>query len=164
MQAFKVAFNHFASFIAQWCGSPIAFCLALATVLIWAVTGPYFHYSESWQIVINTGTTIVTFLMVFIIQNSQNRDGLSLQLKLDELIRAIHGARNRFIALDEMDEDELVLVRESFRAANNKGGSALNAKVTAKISPASAVRSVPVQPRKVVRKSSAQPSRIREKS
>jgi low affinity Fe/Cu permease len=108
-------FSHFASQVAQWCGRPWAFGLAFTLVLLWAVTGPYFHYSQSWQIIINTGTTIVTFLMVFVIQSSQNRDGLALHLKLDELIKAVEGARNGLVAAEEMDEEKLHELQDSFR-------------------------------------------------
>jgi low affinity Fe/Cu permease len=85
-------------------------------VLAWAITGPWFGFSDTWQLVINTGTTIVTFLMVFLIQNTQNRDSTAMQIKLDELIRAIEGARNRMIAIEDMPEEGLVRLRERFLA------------------------------------------------
>ena len=87
------AFTQFSSYIARASGHPATFVLAFLTIIVWAVTGPMFHYSDTWQLVINTGTTIVTFLMVFLIQNTQNRDGAAVQAKLDELIRAHHDAR-----------------------------------------------------------------------
>lgn len=109
--------NWFARFAkwASWAtGHPVAFLVAVMTIIVWAVTGPMFHYSDTWQLVINTGTTIVTFLMVFLIQNSQNRDGAAVQLKLDELIRAVEGARNEMLDLEEMDECELDTLRQRY--------------------------------------------------
>ena len=93
--------------VAGWTGQPLAFILASATILIWMTTGPLFGYSDTWQLVINTGTTIITFLMVFLIQNAQNRDGSAIQAKLDELIRAIDNARNDFIGIEHLTETEL---------------------------------------------------------
>ena len=92
---------------AKVLGSPLAFVAALAVVLAWAGTGPYCHYSDTWQLVINTGTTIVTFLMVFVIQNTQNRDSVAIHLKLDELIRSIKQARNTMIDLDSLTDEQL---------------------------------------------------------
>lgn len=97
--------------ISTWAGQPIAFILAGLTVLVWIVTGPIFHYSDTWQLVINTGTTIVTFLMVFLIQNAQNRDGSAIQAKLDELIRALNSARNDFIGIEHLTEAELEKIK-----------------------------------------------------
>ncbi|MEA1834789.1 low affinity iron permease family protein [Methylobacterium durans] len=99
-------FTTFAGKVAKWAGHPGAFALGAATVLAWAVCGPVFGYSETWQLVINTGTTIVTFLMVFLIQNSQNRDGAAIQAKLDELIR-VSAAQNRYIGIESLTEEEL---------------------------------------------------------
>ena len=101
-------FTRIASLIAGWAGQPVAFLLALGTIVVWAVTGPLFDFSDTWQLVINTGTTIVTFLMVFLIQNSQNRDAAAMQAKLDELIRAVSHARNEFIGIEHLSERELV--------------------------------------------------------
>ena len=101
-------FDHFAAHVTHWAGSPIAFGLALCAVLVWAVTGPLFDYSETWQLVINTGTTIVTFLMVFLIQQSQNKDGRALHLKLDELLIALKGADERLVDAEDLDEDKLL--------------------------------------------------------
>src|SRR5262245_33108284 len=97
-------FRHFAAKISVIVGSPSAFAVALAVLAGWAVAGPFCHFSDTWQLVINTGTTVVTFLMVFIIQNTQNREAKALELKLDELIRAIGPARNALIDLDELDD------------------------------------------------------------
>ena len=102
-------------------GRPWAFALALGIIVVWAVTGPIFHYSDTWQLVINTGTTIVTFLMVFLIQNTQNRDSHEIHIKLDELIRANRRARNNFIALDVLTDEELSeLQRDLERLAQRK--------------------------------------------
>jgi low affinity Fe/Cu permease len=103
---------------AQWtsrqCGRASSFVLACAAIVVWAVTGPAFGYSDTWQLVINTGTTIVTFLMVFLIQNTQNRDMATLHLKLDELIRVSQSARNKLLDLEDMTEDELEHLKGSF--------------------------------------------------
>jgi low affinity Fe/Cu permease len=97
--------------VAMACGQPAAFILAFGIVVVWAITGPVFHWSDTWQLVINTGTTIVTFLMVFLIQNAQNRDASAIQAKLDELIRAGGKARNEFIGIEHLSEPELVGLR-----------------------------------------------------
>lgn len=93
--------------VTGWTGSSVAFVLACATVVIWAVAGPIFHYSDTWQLTINTGTTIVTFLMVFLIQRGQNKESLAIQLKLNELVAAIEGASNRLIDVEDLSEEEL---------------------------------------------------------
>lgn len=105
-------FTASASRIAAFAGQPVAFVIAFATVLVWAITGPVFHYSETWQLVINTGTTTVTFLMVFLVQNSQNRDSAALQAKVDELIRAIDGARGEFIGIEHLTDRMIGDIRE----------------------------------------------------
>ena len=97
--------------VANWAGQPPAFALALSIVLIWLLTGPLFDYSDTWQLVINTGTTIITFLMVFLIQNAQNRDGSAIQAKLDELIRAVEAARNDFIGIEHLTETDLERIK-----------------------------------------------------
>ncbi|MGC4252857.1 MAG: low affinity iron permease family protein [Sphingobium sp.] len=97
--------------IARWSGQPQAFILSITIVLLWVLSGPLFHYSDTWQLVINTGTTIVTFVMVFLIQNAQNRDGSAIQAKLDELIRAVESARNDFIGIEHLTEAELEQVK-----------------------------------------------------
>ena len=99
-------FSKFSSAIAEWSGRPATFVLAVILVVVWAVSGPFFGFSETWQLVINTSTTIVTFLMVFVLQNSQNRDGKALQAKLDELILTSH-AQNKFVGIEKLDEQEL---------------------------------------------------------
>jgi low affinity Fe/Cu permease len=108
------AFHNFAKQLSAEVGSPWAFIAALGIVVVWSVTGPLFKYSDTWQLVINTGTTIVTFLMVFLIQNTQNRDAKAVHLKLDELIRCIKGARNTLIDLEEMSEEELDNLQRQF--------------------------------------------------
>jgi low affinity Fe/Cu permease len=114
-------FRAFSCRVAASVGSHWAFLLALAVVLAWAVTGPLFHFSDSWQLVINTGTTIVTFLMVFLIQATQNRDGKAIQLKLDELIRAQRSARNVFASLEDATQDELDEFAKEFKALRARG-------------------------------------------
>ena len=103
--------SRFASVITDWTGSTTAFILAASVILAWIVTGPIFHYSDTWQLVINTSTTIVTFLMVFLIQNAQNRDAAAMQAKLDELLRALGKARDRFIGVEHLTEREIELIR-----------------------------------------------------
>ena len=105
-------FEIFGGRVARWAGQPLAFVLALAIVIVWGVSGPVFAWSDTWQLVINTGTTIVTFLMVFLIQSAQNRDASALQAKLDELIRAAGKARNEFIGVEHLSERELRSVLE----------------------------------------------------
>jgi low affinity Fe/Cu permease len=116
-------FRRLACQVAAAVGTHWAFVIALAIVAAWAITGPLFHYSDSWQLVINTGTTIVTFLMVFLIQATQNRDGKAVQLKLDELIRAQKSARNVFADLEDATEEELREFEEEFRALRAGGRS-----------------------------------------
>jgi low affinity Fe/Cu permease len=110
MSAANNTANAFTS-ISKWtchaAGRPATFAVAVLVIMVWAVTGPVFHYSDTWQLVINTGTTIVTFLMVFLIQNTQNRDGAAMQIKLDELIRALQGAHNELVNLENMNDEEL---------------------------------------------------------
>ena len=112
-------FGHFAKWTARVSGHPSTFGLALLIIVIWAITGPLFKFSDTWQLVINTSTTIITFLMVFLIQNTQNRDAEAAQLKLDELIRAISGAKNAMLDLEDLDQEELDEVRESYQKLAN---------------------------------------------
>jgi low affinity Fe/Cu permease len=109
-------FTAVANRISGFVGDPLAFILALMTVGIWAVTGPIFHYSDTWQLVINTGTTIITFLMVFLIQNSQNRDAAAMQAKLDELIRSVELARGQFIGIEHKTDREIQQIRADLEA------------------------------------------------
>jgi len=107
-------FSEIARLTANALGSPWAFALACLTVLVWAAAGPFFNYSETWQLYINTGTTIATFLVVFLIQNTQNRDAKAIHLKLDELIRATHAARNRLINLEDCTDEDLKEIQSEF--------------------------------------------------
>src|SRR5579885_1982089 len=107
----KELFARFARKNSFLSGHPLAFALAVAVIVVWAVTGPIFRFSDTWQLVINTGTTIVTFLMVFLIQNSQNRDAAAMQAKLDELLRAVDKAREQFIGIEHLTDTQIELVR-----------------------------------------------------
>jgi low affinity Fe/Cu permease len=111
----RFRFSHVARRIAVLAGRPATFLLALLAVLLWGLSGPMFGFSDTWQLIINTTTTIITFLMVFIIQNTQNRDTEAIQLKLDELIRATQGAHNAMLNLEELEEDQLERYRASYR-------------------------------------------------
>ena len=116
-------FTWCAGCIASFAGKPAAFALAFGLILVWAATGPLFHYSDTWQLVINTGTTIVTFLMVFLIQNSQNRDAGAMQAKLDELLRAVGKARNPFIGIEHLTDSEIEKIRDALeRETGTRGG------------------------------------------
>lgn len=107
-------FSRFAKWTSHAAGHPTTFGVAVLIVVGWALTGPFFGFSDTWQLVINTGTTIVTFLMVFLIQNTQNRDSTALQLKLDELIRALEGAHNALLDLEELEDQELEQIRQRY--------------------------------------------------
>ena len=109
-------YSHFAKSSARFCGRPRVFVLAVTIIAIWLVTGPLFGFSDTWQLVINTGTTIITFLMVFLIQNTQNRDTRAIQVKLDELIRATAGAHNALLDLEELEEETLDAFRRRYQA------------------------------------------------
>jgi len=108
-------FTRFANSAARATGKPVTFVLALLIVVVWGVTGPIFAFSDTWQLIINTGTTIVTFLMVFLIQNTQNRDSEAMHVKMDELIRALSGAHNALLDLEELDEKTLDTIRARYR-------------------------------------------------
>ena len=114
------AFRVFARQTSAILGSAWAFCGAILIIVVWALTGPTFHFSDTWQLIINTGTTIVTFLMVFLIQNTQNRDAKAVHLKLDELIRALKGARNKLVDLEELSDDELNNLEQQFTRIRKK--------------------------------------------
>jgi low affinity Fe/Cu permease len=109
-------FRSFARRSSGFMGSPAAFAAAIAVVVGWAILGPVYHYSDTWQLVINTGTTIVTFLMVFLMQNTQNRDSKAIQLKLDELLRGVKGARTGLVRLESLTEEELLSLEGEFEA------------------------------------------------
>lgn len=109
-------FNRFSKAAAHWTGHPLTFLLALSIIVVWAITGPLFGFSDTWQLVINTGTTIITFLMVFVIQNTQNRDSAAIQIKLDELIRSVEGAHNALLDLEELENEELDQLRKKYEA------------------------------------------------
>ena len=111
-----IGYSGLAKAVSRFCGRPGMFALALAVIVVWIITGPLFGFSDTWQLVINTGTTIITFLMVFLIQNTQNRDTQAIQLKLDELIRATQGAHNALLDLEELDERTLEAFRRRYEA------------------------------------------------
>lgn len=121
----KLIFHKLSTFISNAVGSPYAFILAIAVILTWAVSGPAFGFSDTWQLVINTGTTIVTFLMVFLIQNTQNRDSKAIHIKLDELIRTTKNARNNIIDIEDMEDDQLELLHKEFGELHRKTTQAL---------------------------------------
>ena len=118
------AFRLFARHTSNILGSAWAFVLALAIIVVWAITGPTFGFSDTWQLIINTGTTIVTFLMVFLIQNTQNRDAKAVHLKLDELIRALGPARNKLVDLEELSDDDLKKLEKEFQKIRKSAESA----------------------------------------
>lgn len=118
------AFDTFASAVTRWAGSPVAFGMAVISIVVWAVTGPVFHYSEDWQLVINTGTTIVTFVMVFLIQQSQNKDSVALHLKLNELLASHRSADNHLIGIEDASEEELRRLAAAYlRMTSEKDGA-----------------------------------------
>lgn len=115
-QSDRSLFTRLSQRVAHWTGRPQTFLGAAALIVLWALSGPFFGYNDTWQLVVNTSTTIVTFLMVFIIQNSQNRDTAAMQIKLDELICRLEGAREELLDLEELDEDKLEAIRDEFEA------------------------------------------------
>jgi low affinity Fe/Cu permease len=117
---FREVFRKFSHCTAEAVGTPLAFGLAILSILLWLLSGHLFHYSDTWQLVINTGTTIVTFLMVFLIQNSQNRDSKAIHLKLNELLRGVKGARTELVDLESMSDEELEIMQREFRALHEK--------------------------------------------
>ena len=113
-------FTRAAKLASRAAGQPITFMMAVAIIIIWAITGTIFHFSDTWQLVINTGTTIITFLMVFLIQNTQNRDTEAIQIKLDELIRAVGNAHNALLDLEELEDEELDAIRKDYLESPRK--------------------------------------------
>jgi low affinity Fe/Cu permease len=130
-------FSNLARHAASWAGHPSAFLCAVVVVLGWAFTGPLFGFSDTWQLVINTGTTIITFLMVFLIQNSQNRDTIAIHVKLDELVRAVKEARNSVIDLEDMDEEDLRKLLAKYRklASSECDGAGLETPAVGQVPP-----------------------------
>jgi low affinity Fe/Cu permease len=124
---FNKVFSTVANAVAHAAGMPVTFLACCAIVILWAVTGPLFGFSDTWQLIINTGTTIITFLMVFLIQNTQNRDGAAIQAKLDELIRAGHG-ENTFIGIEHLTEEEVAEFRERCEKAARRHGSVMKSR------------------------------------
>jgi low affinity Fe/Cu permease len=124
------SFNRFAKWTSRTAGHPSTFGIALGVILIWAITGPIFSFSDTWQLFINTGTTIVTFLMVFLIQNTQNRDSAAMQIKLDELIRALKGAHNELVDLEDMSERQLEEMKAHYTHLAEKARTRLQTRAT----------------------------------
>ncbi|MDL2400528.1 low affinity iron permease family protein [Rhizobium mayense] len=122
MAEMRHIFSRFAAVVSEWTGKPVVFILALLSVVIWSITGPIFDYSENWQLVINTGTTIVTFLMVFLLQNAQTRDTRAIQAKLNELILT-SAAENRFVGIENLDEEDLKHLDRLVEKAAKRGGN-----------------------------------------
>ncbi|HEY2993620.1 MAG TPA: low affinity iron permease family protein [Methylomirabilota bacterium] len=116
----REAFRRFATRTSEWVGRPAAFVIGLTLIVLWGLTGPLFGYSDSWQLVINTATTIITFLMVFLIQNTQNRDARTIHLKLDELLRGVKGARTAMVALESSTDAELAELQEDFERLHRR--------------------------------------------
>jgi low affinity Fe/Cu permease len=123
-------FDAFARKTATLCGKPVVFLAAVVSVIVWACTGPLFGFSDTWQLVINTGTTIITFLMVFLIQNTQNRDTLAVQIKLSELIIAVKGAKNQLASAEDLSESELENLRKDYCALAERAARALEVRRT----------------------------------
>ena len=125
MGAMDRLFTRFAGLVSSIVGQPAAFVLALTVIIVWGVTGPIFGYSDTWQLIINTATTIVTVLRVFLIQNSQNRDAAAMQAKLDELLRAVDKARGHFIGIEHLTDAQIERIREALEreTGNHKGGN-----------------------------------------
>ena len=116
----REVFRRFATRTSEWVGTPTAFVMGLTLIVLWGLTGPLFHYSDSWQLVINTGTTIITFLMVFLIQSTQNRDARAIHLKLDELLRGVKGARTAMVALEASTDEELAELQQDFERLHHR--------------------------------------------
>src|SRR5438045_9713529 len=113
-------YTQFAKTAARWSGRSVTFFLSIALIVAWLVTGPLFHYSDTWQLVINTGTTVITFLMVFLIQNTQNRQDTAIQIKLDELLKGVKGARTSLVDIEELSDEELERLHKHFEHLHKK--------------------------------------------
>jgi low affinity Fe/Cu permease len=122
----RFSYSRFAKASSKWCGRPRTFTLAVVVIALWLITGPIFDFSDTWQLIINTATTIITFLMVFLIQHTQNRDTEAIQVKLDELIRATQGAHNALLDLEELEEDHLDAFRSRYVALAHAARSGLD--------------------------------------
>lgn len=120
-------FTRFSKASANYTGKPLTFGFAIFIILAWLITGPLFHFSDTWQLIINTGTTIITFLMVFLIQNTQNRDTAAIQIKLDELIRATKGAHNALLDLEELEDEEIERIRDNYETMAERARQDLKA-------------------------------------
>jgi low affinity Fe/Cu permease len=160
--AIKHLFARFATKTSEWAGKPVIFILALIAVIIWACLGPFFDYSETWQLVINTGTTIITFLMVFVLQNAQTRDTRAIQAKLNEIILTSH-AENRFIGIENLDEEELKRLDELVAKAA-KGRGETEACRTEEAAKAAPLKKAAARKRPVAAKGNKQKQRPLEKS
>ncbi len=123
-------FHQIASKVSVWAGSGPTFVIALLIIITWGVTGPLFNYSDTWQLIINTGTTIVTFLMVFLIQNSQNRDAKAIHLKLDELLKGVKGARTGLVDVEDLSDDEIDQLEKQFRELHEKYSGELKKRIS----------------------------------
>lgn len=123
----KTLFTKFSKAAATFSGKPVTFGLAISIILAWLISGPLFHFSDTWQLIINTSTTIITFLMVFLIQSTQNRDTAAIQIKLDELIRATQGAHNALLDLEELEDSEISKIRENYEMLAEKARKDLKA-------------------------------------
>jgi low affinity Fe/Cu permease len=135
MQDRNLWFVRFAQSVSQFTGQPVTFFIAVATIVVWAISGPLFGFSDTWQLVINTGTTIITFLMVFVIQNTQNRDTAAMQIKLDELIRVTNKARNVLLDLEELDDKTLEELWLDYEKLARKAKSRTSAPIRAEAVP-----------------------------
>lgn len=119
-------FENLARWTTDWAGTTLAFNLALMTILIWIATGPLFHYSDTWQLVINTSTTIITFLMVFLLQRAHNKDSLAMQMKLNEMLASQSGASNRLLSIEDLTEDEIRKIQKRFRSLTQRANNENN--------------------------------------
>jgi low affinity Fe/Cu permease len=128
-------FRYFAHWLSIASGSPLAFLIALMSILVWGITGPLFHFSDTWQLIINTATTVITFLMVFVIQNTQNRDTRAIHLKLDELLHGVAGARNSLVHLESLSDDELDRLQKEFERLRGRASRTENTRATRPVRP-----------------------------